>query len=201
MGSILMVPISVAGIEKIDAIIRLLHELRVDLNKPNNEGATPIFLAAENGHNLVVRTLQELGMSVSPLFLALNDDLINQVVSQQTREALRQVRVGKKDINALLQINRRRIAIIHQVAREGNVQVLKVLIQLGADVNREDSEGYTPASEAAENGHVEVIRALHQAGADLNIPNNDGLTPAYIAAQKGHVELMRALHQSGAHIE
>ena len=46
-------------------IIRLLHELRADLDKPNTaEGAPPANVAAQQGHTAMVQLLYNLGADV-----------------------------------------------------------------------------------------------------------------------------------------
>ena len=51
---------------------------------------------------------------------------------------------------------------------EGHVDVAKVLIQNGADVNAVDKDKWTALHFAAEKGHVDVAKVLIQNGADVN---------------------------------
>ena len=50
----------------------------------------------------------------------------------------------------------------------GHVDVAKVLIQNGADVNAVDKDKWTALHFAAEKGHVDVAKVLIQNGADVN---------------------------------
>jgi ankyrin repeat protein len=56
----------------------------------------------------------------------------------------------------------------------GNVDVLRVLTELGADLNRANHEGFTPAHIAAQTGSVDVLRVLRKLGADLYQANQQG---------------------------
>ena len=52
-------------------------------------------------------------------------------------------------------------------AIEGNIEVVKLLIERGADVNAEDTfYQSTPLDWATENGHVEIAKLLIQKGAE-----------------------------------
>ena len=55
-------------------------------------------------------------------------------------------------------------------AREGNVEVLRILLAAGADVNRTVSPySVSPVSLAAQANHTEAIKLLVEGGADVNI--------------------------------
>ena len=66
-------------------------------------------------------------------------------------------------------------------SKNGQVEVVKKLIQAGGDVNEQTEYGSTPLLLASWFGHVEVITALLAAGADKNIKNKKGLTPHDVA--------------------
>ena len=55
-----------------------------------------------------------------------------------------------------------------------HVEVVKHLIKLGADINKQRSDdGSTPMSVAAYNGHINVIDELTSRGADLDLARTD----------------------------
>ena len=56
-------------------------------------------------------------------------------------------------------------------------EVLKVLIEAGADVNAKDTDGLTPLMLAAQhNPNPKALTALLEAGADAKAKNNEGKT-------------------------
>ncbi|KAK3272313.1 hypothetical protein CYMTET_19387 [Cymbomonas tetramitiformis] len=81
---------------------------------------------------------------------------------------------------------------LHGAAEGGMVEMLRELVDKGADVEAEDGEGRT-ALTVALNGHEEVARFLVSAGAGVDVVSNDGRTPLFVAAQNGHLEAWRML--------
>jgi len=91
-----------------------------------------------------------------------------------------------------------------EAARLGHKEVVKYLVENGADVNYRFSTGYQlyPLNVAAENGHFEIVKYLVQNGADVHTKsvssNYDCLsrcTPLDLAAVNGHLEIVKYLHE------
>jgi cytohesin len=85
-------------------------------------------------------------------------------------------------------------------AYRGHIEIVRALIDAGADVNKVRDNGMTPLFAAAYKGHGDIVRALIDAGADVNKARDDGATPLFAAAQQGHVEIVRALIDAGADV-
>jgi hypothetical protein len=60
--------------------------------------------------------------------------------------------------------------------------VVQELVKVGADVNLQSNDGYTPLIAACKRGHVSVIQELVNVGADVNLQSNDGYTPLSLTA-------------------
>ena len=66
---------------------------------------------------------------------------------------------------------------LHLAAQSGHLGVVRLLREMGADLNKADDDGATPLFVAAQNGRHEVARLLVEMGADLNKARaHDGLT-------------------------
>ncbi|AGO11546.1 AaceriADL244Wp [[Ashbya] aceris (nom. inval.)] len=67
---------------------------------------------------------------------------------------------------------------LHEAALNGHLEVVKLLIRHGANVNIQSYEMFkdTPLIDASANGHLDVVRELLQHGADPTIVNAKGLT-------------------------
>ena len=62
----------------------------------------------------------------------------------------------------------RRTALLKAVI-EGREAVVRVLVELGADINARDREGRTALLHAAIEGHEAVVRVLVELGADIDV--------------------------------
>ena len=68
--------------------------------------------------------------------------------------------------------------LLHSAARSGSLDLVRLLIQEGADVNGQDEDGESPLHGAmAKNNNYDVARTLIENGADLSSQAVDGKTP------------------------
>jgi quinoprotein dehydrogenase-associated probable ABC transporter substrate-binding protein len=75
---------------------------------------------------------------------------------------------------------------------------VKLLLSAGADVNKRDSQGYTPLTSAARQRYTDVIKVLLDHNADVNLANADGMTPLLEAAMRDDVPSIKVLLAHGA---
>ena len=54
---------------------------------------------------------------------------------------------------------------LHEAAKTGDIDIVKALIEAGANVNQANSLGNTPIYGATCNSHLDVVKALKTAGA------------------------------------
>jgi ankyrin repeat protein len=83
-------------------------------------------------------------------------------------------------------------------AQRGNVQLVKVLLANGADVDIKDRNGRAPIHSAAWEGHWGPVQVFIGAGADVNAADKGMYTPLHIAAERGHDRMVRLLLSRGA---
>ena len=82
-----------------------------------------------------------------------------------------------------------------KAARQNDLKLLHKLIDLGSDVDEEDSNGQTALHHAAEEGNTEAIVALLLAGADRTVQDQLRWTPLHGAAWKSQPGSVRCLLQ------
>jgi hypothetical protein len=78
-------------------------------------------------------------------------------------------------------------------AYHGRLDICRLLLDKGAQVEAKDSLGNTPLHYAANEGHVEIVRLLCDRGADVETRGDRGGRPLHIAAWKGHISVVKEL--------
>jgi hemoglobin len=95
--------------------------------------------------------------------------------------------------------------LLHFAAGAGCLEVVALLLRLGADPDIQGRGSHNPlycvANECASETGPDIVRALVRAGANVNA--HSGVTRAtalHMAARRGHIEIARALLESGAEV-
>jgi len=91
-------------------------------------------------------------------------------------------------------------------AQEGQTNVVKDLLDKGADPNERGSCGkvgwsVTPLVCAVCYGHLEAVKVLVDRGADVNAPGHHDWTPLMMAAYAHHADIAKLLIGNGADLE
>jgi ankyrin repeat protein len=83
-------------------------------------------------------------------------------------------------------------------AYDNNADMVRLLLDRGADVNARNIYGWSILTVTARVGHLEIVQELIDRGAELNIKNEDGMTALMWAANEGHIDVVNALLDAGA---
>jgi len=71
-----------------------------------------------------------------------------------------------------------------RAAGTGHTEIVRLLIDKGADVNLLDKNGETALMGAAGAGHTEIVKVLIDKKANVDTKNNNGVTALIKAAEK-----------------
>jgi len=80
-------------------------------------------------------------------------------------------------------------------AINGNVEITKLLIKLGAEINK---AGWGPLHYAATKGNLEIIKLLLERSAYIDAESPNGTTPLMMAARYGTFDAVKLLIEEGA---
>ncbi|XP_059366352.1 serine/threonine-protein phosphatase 6 regulatory ankyrin repeat subunit B-like [Carassius carassius] len=148
-------------------------------------GYTPLHLAAQSGHENMVRLLLNSPgvqadaetniQGASPLHLA----------AQSGHTALVGLLLSRS--GSLLHLtDKRGCTCLHLASAHGHVAMVRVLLGQGAEINHKDTSGLTPLHYAAKAGFLEVVSILVESGASVCVECHVGWTPLQYAAQENH---------------
>ena len=87
---------------------------------------------------------------------------------------------------------------LHLAAFRGHSEVMKLLLEAGADKDAAQRNGMTALHAATFHGDTDVVKLLLKAGADKDAVNAFGMTALKLAARKAHSEVVKLLLQAGA---
>lgn len=87
-----------------------------------------------------------------------------------------------------------------EAAQEGHLDLVRFLLETGADVHAQTQTGDTALTYACENGHTDVADVLMCYGAELEHESEGGRTPLMKACRAGHICTIKFLISKGADV-
>lgn len=86
-----------------------------------------------------------------------------------------------------------------KVAAERNIlEMVPLLLEAGAELNRPGYNGITPLAAACLKGHLKIVKILAAAGADFQLGDDFGHSPLFWAVVGAHLALVEWLVEHGA---
>ncbi|XP_044738611.1 ankyrin-1-like isoform X4 [Chrysoperla carnea] len=89
---------------------------------------------------------------------------------------------------------------LHMSARRKNVEICKILLNKGVDVDAGERNGFTALHIATHLGHVKTVTTLLEYGCDINSRDQVFNTALHIASHLGHVKTVTTLLEYGSDI-
>ncbi len=205
-------------------VVSELIEAGAVVDEQNNFMQTPLMFAAKSGHKGVVCQLIESGANVR------HKDYANKEAKDYTKDseikdllttmpisirpkvptnaigrfdpasfgASQPVNINQSDEgNYLSNLDKQ----LFDAVRQGNVNNIRSLVKLKADVNARKYNGETALMQASQNGQLRVLRALIRRGADIDAQTSFGETALMQVQQMGRVAIAGELIARGADVD
>ena len=133
-------------------VTNLLVQHFSNVDCADNNQRTPSFIAATMGQVGILMVLFERGANLH--LTAANLDIESASDSQDPVTECKRKKCG--------------YSLLHTAAQEGNVDVVKFLLEHNVSISRPTSVNNTPIQLAAANGHLETVEILKKAGGILD---------------------------------
>ena len=94
--------------------------------------------------------------------------------------------------------NAQKVTALHGAVARRDVEIVKMLLDAGADANARQERGFAPLHDAAANGNAALVELLLKHGARADAKADDGKTPGEMATERGHKEVAEKLKKAAA---
>ncbi|KAG5837348.1 hypothetical protein ANANG_G00238320 [Anguilla anguilla] len=186
-----------AFVQYLLGVISLDQSFTPYLDIQNDLGQTALHLAVIVDQPECVRGLLWGGASVelqergghTPLHLAVREGRV---------ACVRELTSSPTNPEHLRITNYSGLSALHLAVQKGDEDIVKMLLDAGADVNQRDlSAGRSPMHWAVESQSPGVVRLLLRAGAAVDQPSYAGHTPLYCAIHRPNGEVRHLLREGG----
>uniref|UniRef100_A0A8D0KYT5 Kinase D interacting substrate 220 n=1 Tax=Strix occidentalis caurina TaxID=311401 RepID=A0A8D0KYT5_STROC len=181
----------------VPALKALLEKCR-DVDERNENGQTPLMLAAEQGNLEIVQELLKKGANCN---LEDADNWTALISAAKEGHAA----IVAELLNYNVSLEHRDLGgwtALMWASYKGRTEVAKLLLEKGANPNITGMQySVYPIIWAAGRGHSDIVHLLLQHGAKVNCSDKYGTTPLVWAARKGHLECVKYLLQMGADVD
>jgi ankyrin repeat protein len=158
-------------------------------------GNSLLAYAAAKGHAEFVKLLIDAGADAGVPGKSRRTPLIAAARDGDT--GLVGLLLGAKDCGLNTRDGDNWTALAHAVDG-GHEDVVKQLLEAGAEVETTADGGLTPFSQAVAEGHTEIMEMLWRKGANIDKRDGEGNTPLHVAILNENGEAVRLLLQWGA---
>ncbi|KAJ3484982.1 hypothetical protein NLG97_g6919 [Lecanicillium saksenae] len=177
-------------------MIQILIDCGADATAVDAKGTNSVQLAAQSGHEGALRLLIKHGVDTlacrsdgwNPLHIASyygHADIVRALLEHD------EVAFA---INAMTPAG---LTAAFLAAAKGKTEVMKVLLNCNADIEKGDKNGWTTIFAACRCGQIDVVKLLLGAGANLSVKAAGGYTALHVAMMSGVSAIVEMLLDNG----
>ncbi|VDI45560.1 Hypothetical predicted protein [Mytilus galloprovincialis] len=214
-------------------VVKLLIDIGLRVNDTIYIGYTPLYLACQNGHYDTVKLLLDLngqilnscvdtatrykdGWTVLHTACAKGHTnivklLIDMAVRNGHQETVKfLLNLKSQTLNSCVDKTIKQEdawSALHKACNNGHIEIVKLLIDNGMNVNDTTHNGQTPLFLACQKGHCDIVKLLLgfigqtlNSCVDKTIKTKYGLSVLHAACSEGHTEVVKLLIDNGMNV-
>jgi serine/threonine-protein phosphatase 6 regulatory ankyrin repeat subunit B len=162
------------------AVVKWLLNQSVGVDAPGYDRRTPLMLAVYGCNDAVVEHLLQHGARIDAQDVY-HATALHWALSHRTDRSLEYPEFVGVESGLIV-----------------NSNIVKMLVEAGADLEAKNAMDETPLTRAAINGSESAVRMLLEKGANVESRDKSGFVPVLLAAWKGHTAVVRLLLEYGA---
>ena len=186
--------------------VKELQNKGFNFNATNQVGQTPLHYHVKNKHysiksvkkkSIIKALITNENLNAkdkygnTPLKVALNMSIMTFNIG--AIKVLLELGADAKDLDVNVKQSIFEDTPLHQFSQEGDVSLVRKLVELGAHLEAEDDRGYTPLYMAVFHEKIEVVDELIRLGADVNTKDKKGRSLLHQAVRRGSLGIIRLL--------
>jgi len=184
------------------SIVQELLSKSADVNLRNSDGLTALYGALSTGHSEIAEVLMAkdtdinvfgtLGMNLLTLVVGRNDTTMARKLIERGFDLKREIIINEWDGKKHIEYHSTAggMALV-AAASQGNLELIRLLLDRGVDVNSRGLMGRTALMYAGDYGKEEVARFLLSKGADLRATDPRGSNAMQLARNPKTAELFK----------
>lgn len=174
-------------------IVKDLLRHDVNINVSLEECCTLLHIAVKNGQIWIAEELLKRGANANGIDIRGRTSLHTSVLNNFTEVVAFLIKY-KVDLEARDEDGK---TALH-LAADGRDNIVKLLLDAGANINSTSSNESRPLHFAAERGHVKVVELLLDYDAEINVKNRNNETPLDLVVYWQKTEVATVLLENGA---
>lgn len=177
-------------------IVKYLGDLGTDVNCCNVAGGSPMILASDKGYFEIVQYLLDKGAPVTPVGTDQDTPLGEACYRgrlQTVKLLLERGSAAEEIINARNMYGSTALLL---AAENGHFDVVKLLVEAGADIDIPTNYGSTPLLYGANCGNMNIVKLLVERGAKMLTVNDGGYTMVGTCVVEGELEILKYLFEA-----
>ncbi|KAL4766789.1 ankyrin repeat-containing domain protein [Aspergillus nidulans var. acristatus] len=172
-------------------MVQDLIEAGADYEVQNNAGKTPLYKAAQFGSENILQYLLDQGADPTKPTVEGWTALHITAFNGHTRAAallVKDGRIGLDDGTVSYGFTP-----LHKAVESNSLQIIRLLLDAGANINSLTSENVTPLYLAAKLDRPFVVEELLRRGARVNLTTRANWSSLHVAISKGHKDVIKRL--------